>query len=607
MVCLKPRDGVQPIRMMPLVILVSLCLGMASPLGGAELEVAQAQPSRCVALGLFTRKDDPANAEVIEQLEQFVASRRGLSYRLYDLDEPGPHVERFEEVKRYFGTPDAKAPAIYGCNYLLLNLKVGAELERRLKSLLTINIYVRAGCPRCARAKVYVARIKPRYSTFDFRYHEVTTSAAARQQVQNLSRRYNKGAVSVPVFHFCNQLVVGWNGDSTGRKVDSQLDYWTFDCPRKTAPEEPEGRTSANATDTFGKVALGRGFHHATGLATTLLWSQFSAVAQLPADDEPEGDPVEEIVPPPTAAGNSGGAPLPTESSEELLPPPPGGDALGPPPPAGNPPPVDGQERPPPTSEASDVIDLPLFGSVSMSRLGMPVFTLAVGLIDGFNPCAMWVLLFLLSILVNLKSRLKILAVAGTFVFISGVAYFAFMAAWLNVIQFAAHLRAVQITLGLLAVGIGSIHVKDFFALKKGISLSIPESAKPGIYSRVRRIVMAENLTGAIAGASVLAILVNLIELLCTAGLPSLYTAILTMQGYAAWKNYAYLALYNVAYMFDDAVMVTIVMISLSRHKLQETEGRWLKLISGVVVLALGVVMLVRPDLLELLSLGHAG
>ena len=248
------------------------------------------------------------------------------------------------------------------------------------------------------------------------------------------------------------------------------------------------------------------------------------------------------------------------------------------------------------SDRAETAIDLPFLGRVDPATLGMPMFTVAVGLVDGFNPCAMWVLLLLLSILVNLNDRWKILAIAGTFVFVSGAAYFAFMAAWLNVFEWIGYLRPVQVALGLVAITIGTIHVKDFFAFKQGPSLSIPDAAKPGIYDRIRRIVNAENLPAAIAGAFVLAVLVNVVELLCTAGLPALYTSILSQQGYGMAGRYGYLLLYILAYMFDDAIMVTGVVWSLSRFKLQETGGRWLKLVSGSVILLLGLVMLFRPE-----------
>jgi hypothetical protein len=207
----------------------------------------------------------------------------------------------------------------------------------------------------------------------------------------------------------------------------------------------------------------------------------------------------------------------------------------------------------------------------------------------------MWVLLFLLSLLVNLQDRRKMALIAGTFVLVSGLVYFAFMAAWLNIFLLIGLSRPIQIGLGGVALLVGMVNVKDFFALHRGISLSIPESAKPGLYARIRGILQADNLTGALAGIVVLAGLVNLVELLCTAGFPALYTQILTLQQMPAWEYYGYLGLYNLAYIFDDSLMVMIAVITLSRRKLQERAGRWLKLSSGLVMVGLGAVLLLQP------------
>ena len=249
-----------------------------------------------------------------------------------------------------------------------------------------------------------------------------------------------------------------------------------------------------------------------------------------------------------------------------------------------------------PTPQRPEVVRVPWLGRLDVGKLGLPVFTFLIGLVDGFNPCAMWVLVFLLSVLVGLNSRKKLVLIAGTFVVVSGLAYFVFMAAWLNVFVLIGFVRWAQVVLGLLAVAIGSVHVKDFFAFKKGLTLSIPESAKPGIYARVRKIATAENLPVALGAAVVLAVLVNTVELLCTAGLPALYTQILSARGYPWWLNYLYLSLYIVAYMFDDTLLLIAVVVTLSRRRLQESEGRWLKLVSGLVILVIGVVMLVRPE-----------
>ena len=252
-----------------------------------------------------------------------------------------------------------------------------------------------------------------------------------------------------------------------------------------------------------------------------------------------------------------------------------------------------GEEAPPPRPPGR--VELPLVGLVNVESLGLPLFTVALGLVDGFNPCATWVLLFLLAMLVNLKSRSRMTLIAGTFVVVSGVVYFAFMAAWLTFFMVIGISQPVRISLAAIALFVGAVNLKDFFAMGRGPSLGIPESAKPGFYRRVREILHADDLAGAMVGIIALAFLVNLVELLCTAGLPALYTAILTRQGLPSWEYYAYLALYVAAYMLDDAILVTVGVVTLGKRKLQERGGRWLKLLSGLVVLTLGAALLLRP------------
>jgi glutaredoxin len=241
-------------------------------------------------------------------------------------------------------------------------------------------------------------------------------------------------------------------------------------------------------------------------------------------------------------------------------------------------------------------ISLPLFGDISLNDIGLPLFTIVVGLVDGFNPCAMWVLLFLLSLLVNLKNRKRMAIVAGTFVLISGIVYFALMAAWLNVFLIIGISRWLQIGLGCVALLVSGINIKDFFYFQKGVSLHIPDSAKPELFKRMRAIVTIERLPVALLGITILAIAVNLLELVCTAGLPAIYTQILTNQQLEYSEYLAYLGLYNLAYIFDDGILVAIAVITLSKHKLQASHARKLKLVSGLVIGGLGILLLAQPS-----------
>lgn len=248
------------------------------------------------------------------------------------------------------------------------------------------------------------------------------------------------------------------------------------------------------------------------------------------------------------------------------------------------------------TGHSSGSVDAGIFGTLSIARLGLPLFTLAVGLLDGFNPCAMWVLLFLLSLLVHLHDRKRMLLIAGTFVMVSALLYYAFMAAWLNIFMAVGLSAPVRTGLALLAVFIAAVNIKDFFAFKAGFSLSIPESAKPKLYARIREVVQTRSLSLALLGSAMLAIVVNFIELLCTAGFPAMYTAVLAQQQLSPAAHHGYLGLYMLGYIADDSIMVGTAVMALSSQKLTENAGRWLKLVSGLVMLALGGVMLMRPD-----------
>jgi glutaredoxin len=236
------------------------------------------------------------------------------------------------------------------------------------------------------------------------------------------------------------------------------------------------------------------------------------------------------------------------------------------------------------------------FSGLSVESLGLPLFTILIGLVDGFNPCAMWVLTFLLSVLVGIGNRRKMVLIAGTFVLVSGLMYFAFMAAWLNAFLLVGYSRLLQVILGGLAALIGMVHIKDFFAFKRGITLSIPEGAKPTLFVRMRRVVTAEKVGASVLGVALLAILVNVVELLCTAGLPAVFTQILTLRNLSTLEYYGYLVLYNVAYVFDDALMVAAAVFTLTRWKMQERHGRWLKLVSGLVICVLGAMLVFAPQ-----------
>ncbi len=257
-------------------------------------------------------------------------------------------------------------------------------------------------------------------------------------------------------------------------------------------------------------------------------------------------------------------------------------------------------------ARAAERIDLPLIGGVDAASLSLPALTLVLAGLDAFNPCAFFVLLFLLSMMAHQKSRWRMLLIGGVFVAISGLMYFAFMAAWLNVFQLFGHLAWVTLAAGLLAVLVGVVNVKDFFWFEQGVSLSIPESKKPDIFRRARAILVAESLPTMLAATIVLAVAANFYELLCTAGFPMVYTRLLTLADLPVGARYAWLAAYNLIYVLPLAAIVVVFARTLGARKLTEREGRLLKLLSGLMMLQLGGLLLIAPERISQVGIAFA-
>jgi len=244
-------------------------------------------------------------------------------------------------------------------------------------------------------------------------------------------------------------------------------------------------------------------------------------------------------------------------------------------------------------------ISIPLMGELDADKFSLPVFTFIIAALDAFNPCAFFVLLLLLSMLVNVRNRRRMFLIGGIFVFFSGFIYFLFMAAWLNLFLYLGELRVITVIAALIAIGVSIINIKDYFLFKQGVSLSIPESAKPGIFGRIRGLVKSTSMPTMIVGTIMLAIVANLYELLCTSGFPMVFTRILTLNELPPSTYYLYLVFYNIIYVIPLTVIVLAFTVTLGSRKLSEKEGRILKLISGMMMFGLGLLLLFAPDLLS--------
>lgn len=249
--------------------------------------------------------------------------------------------------------------------------------------------------------------------------------------------------------------------------------------------------------------------------------------------------------------------------------------------------------------QAQEYFNLPWLGKVHYQDFSLPVFTLLIAALDAFNPCAFLVLFFLLSILVHLHSRARMLTIGSIFVLCSGVMYFLFMSAWLNLFLITGQLIYITAAAGLIAIIFGFINIKDYFFFKQGVSLTLSDSARARLFTRIRGLTQSGNWSTMIVATVILAIAANSYELLCTAGLPMVYTRVLTLNDLSNTQYYLYLAFYNIIYIIPLLLIVVLFTLTLGSKKLSEQEGRILKLLSGSMMFGLGMILLLKPEWLS--------
>jgi len=440
------------------------------------------------------------------------------------------------------------------------------EVDAKNQVHINMFVFYRSTCPRCKEGLRFAEGLKARYSWLQWWKYDITAHAGNLELYRRMAASLRRPAGNVPAFFYCKQLTLGYiSYQQTGNRIEANLVHWHDQLQKQLDERNSSSSLSfpaanhAFATLGFDQTPLIARLN-SMSLLGMLSNEPLSASVDMPSDAEAHS----EIV-------------TPDEQFQLELP----------------------LELPEPPEQQEEKIQVPFIGEQRASDLSLPAFTLIIAGCDAFNPCAFFILLSLLSLLIHARSRGRMLLVGGIFVLCSGLFYFVFMAAWLNVFMLAGHLNYITVGAGLLAVAVALINIKDYFALKKGLSLSIPESAKPGLFERMRKLVGAASLWPMLLGTLGLAIAANAYELLCTAGFPMVFTRVLTLRELPTTTYYTYLVLYNVVYVVPLAAIVFVFTFTLGTRKLQEHEGRFLKLLSGTMMLLLGTVILFAPSLLH--------
>lgn len=245
-------------------------------------------------------------------------------------------------------------------------------------------------------------------------------------------------------------------------------------------------------------------------------------------------------------------------------------------------------------------MEIQVFGkTIDPKALSIPVLTIVIGILDGFNPCAMWVLLFLIGMLLGTENKRRLYLLGGTFILTSGVIYFLFLSAWLNIFLFIGYTSLLKILIGGVALAMGARYLNEYRKHVTGCEVTSNEK-RQAMFARIKNIINKNNLGLALLGIILLSIAVNFVELLCSAGLPAVYTQVLMMNNLPTWQYYAYLILYVFFFMLDDLIVFIIAMVTLETVGISAKYTHISHLVGGIVMILIGILMLFKPELLML-------
>ncbi len=248
-------------------------------------------------------------------------------------------------------------------------------------------------------------------------------------------------------------------------------------------------------------------------------------------------------------------------------------------------------------------LDLPLIGPVDLEQQSMVIATLLIALVDGVNPCSIWALTMLLAISLHSGSRKKVMIIGVVFITVTAFVYGLFILGIFSAITLLSSMGWIQIAVSLVALFFAIVNIKDYFWFKEGLSFTIADENKTGLYQKMRKVVNESNsFWGLVCATVVLAAGVSLVEFACTAGFPVVWTNLLSAHQIAPLTFILLLLLYIAIYQLDEFAIFMTAVVTLKSSKLEEKHGRILKLIGGTLMLALAIAMLVDPFIMNRLS-----
>lgn len=248
------------------------------------------------------------------------------------------------------------------------------------------------------------------------------------------------------------------------------------------------------------------------------------------------------------------------------------------------------------STDKNTIISVPLIGKVNLKSLSIPTSATLIGLVDGFNPCAMWVLLFLISMLISMKDRKKMWILGISFLSTSAIVYMLIMLFWYNIMVNITTSIILRNIIAIVAIIASIINISQFFKSKDGGCTVTDNKKRKKILEKIKKFTSEKSLLLAIIGVMGLAISVNLIELACSAGLPLVFTQILAINHVSQLQAFLYTILYIIFFLIDDIIVFSIAMFSMKVTAISTKYNKYSHLLGGIIMLLIGILLIFKPE-----------
>jgi cytochrome c biogenesis protein CcdA len=245
--------------------------------------------------------------------------------------------------------------------------------------------------------------------------------------------------------------------------------------------------------------------------------------------------------------------------------------------------------------------NIPFLGNIDKKDVSVFLVAIILGFVDGFNPCAMWILLFLINMLIGMKDKKKMLIIGSAFLLTSGLVYFLIMLGISNVLSFLST-SIVRLIIGIIALLVGTYNVYKFIKTRKedtGCEV-VDEKKRKTILKMIKKITNSEKMIIALVSVVILALLVNVLELACSSAFPAVFSEILAVNEITGIPRILYLLLYTFFYMIDDFIVFVIAVATLELSTTSTKYGKYSKIVGGIIMILVGLLLILKPEILML-------